>query len=116
MFRIECAIANIIQQLRHVHLVCGQRYPFLSQPSLGTVVGHLTEAPKITRDIKTMTWMFLLEPPPDGTVMLVWQPSQMGASFASDGYVWADAEQAFIEPRDNQGFVRAPISRFKVIN
>jgi hypothetical protein len=42
-----------------------------------------------------MHWTFL-EAPPDGTVMLTWQPlAHLGNNFASDGYVWADAEQAF---------------------
>ena len=42
-----------------------------------------------------MNWMFL-DAPAEGTVMLVWQPlAQLGTRFASDGYVWADGEQAF---------------------
>lgn len=42
-----------------------------------------------------MNWMFL-NAPADGSVMLVWQPlNQLGTQFASDGYVWADVEQAF---------------------
>lgn len=28
--------------------------------------------------------------------MLVWQPPQLGSAFASDGYVWADAETALV--------------------
>ena len=44
-----------------------------------------------------MNWMFL-DAPPDGSVMLVWQPSnQLGQRFASDGYVWADAENTFTQ-------------------
>ena len=41
-----------------------------------------------------MNWSFL-QPPQDGDVLLVWQPPQLGAREASDGYVWADAESAF---------------------
>ena len=50
-----------------------------------------------------MNWMFL-DAPPDGSVMLVWQPlNKMGTRFASDGYVWADAEQVLRHP--HQGYV-----------
>lgn len=55
-----------------------------------------------------MNWMFLLEPPQDGTMMLVWQPGQLGTQMASDGYVWADAESAFSQ--DKHGFVGILIS------
>lgn len=42
-----------------------------------------------------MHWTFL-DGPQDGTVMLTWQPlNHLGTNFASDGYVWADVEQAF---------------------
>ncbi|KAL9600758.1 MAG: hypothetical protein Q9219_002999 [cf. Caloplaca sp. 3 TL-2023] len=42
-----------------------------------------------------MTWTFV-DAPADGTSMLVWQPlAKLGTEFASDGYIWADAEQAF---------------------
>ncbi|KAI9869881.1 MAG: hypothetical protein M1830_004970, partial [Pleopsidium flavum] len=63
--------------------------------SLETVVEYLLQAPKITRELAAMNWMFL-NAPADGSVMLVWQPlNQLGTQFASDGYVWADVEQAF---------------------
>jgi Fungal domain of unknown function (DUF1750) len=63
--------------------------------SLDTVVGYLTEAPKIVHDLQPVVWQFL-EAPPDGTVLLVWQPlDYLGTNFASDGYVWGDAEHAF---------------------
>lgn len=41
-----------------------------------------------------MSWMYL-DCPPDGEVMLVWQPSQLRTQAASDGFIWADAESAF---------------------
>lgn len=42
-----------------------------------------------------MHWTFL-DGPQDGTVMLTWQSlNHLGTNFASDGYVWADAEQAY---------------------
>lgn len=63
--------------------------------SLDTVVSYLTEAPKIVHDLQPVVWQFL-EAPPDGTVLLVWQPlDYLGTNFASDGYVWGDAEHAF---------------------
>lgn len=58
-------------------------------------MGYLLEAPKIVRDLQPMQWQFL-ETPPDGTLMLTWQPLEyLGTNFASDGYIWADAEQIF---------------------
>lgn len=60
-----------------------------------TAVDYLLAAPGVVRELQPMHWMFL-DGPPDGTVMLVWQPlHHLGTNFASDGYVWADAEQAF---------------------
>ena len=52
-----------------------------------------------------MTWTYL-QGPSDGTVFLEWQPaSQRQSRFASDGYVWADAESAFT--MDVRGYVSA---------
>ena len=49
----------------------------------------------IVKERAAMNWMFL-DAPEDGTVMLVWQPlNQLGTQSATDGYIWADAEQAF---------------------
>ncbi|KAG8532653.1 uncharacterized protein KY384_002530 [Bacidia gigantensis] len=58
---------------------------------------HLLEAPKIVLGVSTMTWMAFLEPPRDGTLMLVWQSPRVN-QFASDGYLWADDERAFSQP------------------
>ena len=41
-----------------------------------------------------MSWMYM-DCPPDGEVMLLWQPSQLRIQAASDGFIWADAESAF---------------------
>lgn len=42
-----------------------------------------------------MSWAYL-QCPPDGAVFLSWQPlAQRGLRFASDGYVWADAESTY---------------------
>lgn len=93
------------------------RYPILTQVSLETVVEYLLQAPKITRELAAMNWMFL-NAPADGSVMLVWQPlNQLGTQFASDGYVWADVEQAFSS--EAKGYVcdlLDCIPRFTMIN
>jgi hypothetical protein len=53
------------------------------------------EAPKIVREVQPMQWQFI-ETPQDGTLMLTWQPLDlMATTFASDGYIWADAEHRF---------------------
>ena len=78
-----------------MHLVSKYRYPLINSITLDTVVGYLTEAPKIIHDIQPVQWQFL-DAPQDGSVLLVWQPLEyLETNFASDGYVWADVEQAF---------------------
>ncbi|EQL31527.1 hypothetical protein BDFG_06111 [Blastomyces dermatitidis ATCC 26199] len=80
------------QLLPHMHLVSNYRYPVMNNLSHDTAVEYLISAPKVVRELQTVHWMFL-DGPPDGTVMLVWQPlNHLGTTFASDGYVWADAE------------------------
>lgn len=38
----------------------------------------------------------MIETPADGTLMLTWQPLEyLGTNFASDGFIWADAEHVF---------------------
>ncbi|KAL4922855.1 hypothetical protein BDW62DRAFT_3863 [Aspergillus aurantiobrunneus] len=83
------------QLLPHMHLVSRNRYPLMHMMPTDTVVEYLLSAPKIVREAQPMHWTFL-DGPQDGTVMLTWQPlNHLGTNFASDGYVWADAEQAF---------------------
>lgn len=78
-----------------MHLISKHRYPVIPNPSLETIVSFLMEAPKIVRDLQPVQWQFL-DAPPDGSVLLTWQPMEyLGNNFASDGYVWADAEQSF---------------------
>ena len=89
--------------LPHIHLVSKGRYPTTNNPSLESIVSYLSEAPKIVRDVQPMQWQFL-DAPADGTLLLVWQPLEyMGTAFASDGYIYADAEQTF--KSDVRGFV-----------
>lgn len=72
--------------------------------ALDTVMGYLTEAPKIMHDLQPVVWQFI-DAPADGTVLLVWQPLEyVGTNFASDGYVWGDAENAFTS--EHNGYVR----------
>jgi hypothetical protein len=78
-----------------MHLVSRHRYPLMHMMPTDTVVEYLLSAPKIVREAQPMHWTFL-DGPQDGTVMLTWQPlNHLGTNFASDGYVWADVEQAF---------------------
>lgn len=75
-----------------------------------TAVEYLVSAPKVVRELQPMHWMFI-DGPPDGTVMLVWQPlNQLGTMFASDGYIWADAEQVYTTE------VRGYVSRYGPAN
>ncbi|BDD61085.1 hypothetical protein MAP00_006159 [Monascus purpureus] len=83
------------QLLPHMHLVSRYRYPLMHMLPTDTVVEYLLSAPKVVRELQPMHWTFI-DGPPDGTVMLTWQPlNHLGTNFASDGYVWADVEQSF---------------------
>ncbi|KAI9892085.1 MAG: hypothetical protein M1814_001791 [Vezdaea aestivalis] len=77
--------------LPHIHLVSSFRFPVTQHLNIEDALKKLIDAPTIVKDQAPMIWMFL-EAPPDGTVFLVWQASQLGIQFASDGYVWADQE------------------------
>lgn len=65
----------------------------MHRPNVNTILQHLVEAPRTVRDEASMTWKTLVEPQPDGKVMLVWQ-SRQKTDFATDGYVWLDAERS----------------------
>ncbi|KAK2740309.1 hypothetical protein FQN57_006189 [Myotisia sp. PD_48] len=83
------------QLLPHMHLVSSYRYPAMTTFSHETAVEYLLSATKVVRDLQPMHWM-MLDGPPDNTVVLTWQPlNHLGTNFASDGYVWADVEQAY---------------------
>ncbi|KAJ5935177.1 hypothetical protein N7466_004724 [Penicillium verhagenii] len=82
------------QLLPHMHLISHNRYPNMHMMPAETAVEYLTSAPRVCQQ-KPVHWT-LLDGPADGSVMLTWQPmAHLGNNFASDGYVWADAEQAF---------------------
>ncbi|EDU41290.1 conserved hypothetical protein [Pyrenophora tritici-repentis Pt-1C-BFP] len=82
-------------QLPHVHLISSYRFP--TQPGLQApqALEYLIKGPQIVRDTSPVAWTFLSAPPPDGTVILTWQSPRMGNNFASDGMVWADAENVY---------------------
>ncbi|PCG99302.1 Protein of unknown function DUF1750 [Penicillium occitanis (nom. inval.)] len=83
------------QLVPHMHLVSRNRYPAMTALPTETVLDYLLAAPKVVREMYPMSWTFL-DGPQDGTTLLAWQPlGHLGTTFASDGYVWADAEQAF---------------------
>ena len=89
-----------------MHLVSSYRYPLMSSLTTETALEYLLSAPKVVRDLQPMHWKFL-DGPPDGTVMLVWQPlNHLGTNFASDGYVWADVEQVYTT--EARGYVWLP--------
>lgn len=66
----------------------------LTNPNIEQIVNYLVEAPKVMREVAPVQWQYL-DGPPDGSMFLVWQPLEMQTSFASDGYVWSDAETPF---------------------
>lgn len=89
-----------------MHLVSSYRYPLMSSLANETALDYLLSAPKVVRDLQPMHWKFL-DGPPDGTVMLIWQPlNHLGTNFASDGYVWADVEQVYTT--ESRGYVWLP--------
>jgi hypothetical protein len=78
-----------------MHLVSRNRYPNMHMMPPETAVEYLASAPRVCQS-QPMHWTFL-DGPGDGTVMLTWQPlAHMGNNIASDGYVWADAEQGHV--------------------
>ncbi|KAJ6017095.1 hypothetical protein N7451_000474 [Penicillium sp. IBT 35674x] len=82
------------QLLPHMHLVSHHPFPKMHMMPAETAVEYLASAPRLFQQ-KPVHWT-LLDGPTDGTVMLTWQPmAHLGNNFASDGYVWADQEQAF---------------------
>ncbi|KAL6710581.1 hypothetical protein ACN47E_008629 [Coniothyrium glycines] len=83
------------QLLQHVHLISSYRFPSLPNLQPAQALDHLIKGPQIVRDTSPVSWNYFSTPPPDGSILLAWQPPRMGTHFASDGMIWADAEQAF---------------------
>ncbi|KAI9662512.1 MAG: hypothetical protein M1821_008679 [Bathelium mastoideum] len=80
--------------LPHVHLVSRQSYPVMQQASLDVVTDFLSKAPTVTKEVAPMFWTYL-NAPPDGSIILTWQPPNRGEMFGTDGYIWADSEHNF---------------------
>lgn len=81
--------------MSHVHLVSSFRYPNVSRLDLNEVAKWLMSAPQIARQQSPVFWTYL-DKPPDGTVLLTWQPLQrLNVTFATDGYIWAPPEQVY---------------------
>ncbi|KAF2259453.1 DUF1750-domain-containing protein [Lojkania enalia] len=81
--------------LPHVHLVSTYRFPTLPSLQPAHALEHLIKGPTIVKDTSSVAWTYFAIPPPDGTVLLTWQPPRLGNQFASDGLVWADAEMDY---------------------
>jgi hypothetical protein len=85
-------------------LVSSYRFPTLPGLQPAQALEYLIKGPQITRDTSPVAWTYFPSPPPDGTVILTWQPPRMGTMLASDGMVWADAESAY--DMNVRGYVR----------
>jgi Fungal domain of unknown function (DUF1750) len=97
-----------------MHLVSMYRYPIMNILPADSILDYLASASKVVRELQPMYWTFL-DGPQDGTTMLTWQPlNHLGTNFASDGYVWADAEQAYTF--DTRGYVRLQRTEVAVDN
>ncbi|KAF2853948.1 DUF1750-domain-containing protein [Plenodomus tracheiphilus IPT5] len=81
--------------LQHVHLVSSYRFPALPALQPAQALEYLIKGPQITRDTSPVAWTYFPSPPPDGTIILTWQPPRMATQFASDGMIWADVEQMY---------------------
>ncbi|KAF2001444.1 DUF1750-domain-containing protein [Amniculicola lignicola CBS 123094] len=83
------------QLLSHVHLVSTFRYPIHPSLQPAAALEYLIKGPQIVNDTQPVAWTYFASPPPDGTILLTWQPPRAGTSFASDGLVWADPEMVY---------------------
>ncbi|KAL5120926.1 hypothetical protein ACEQ8H_001114 [Pleosporales sp. CAS-2024a] len=81
--------------LPHVHLISSYRFPTLPSLQPAEALEYLIKGPQIVRDTSPVAWTYLDSPPPDGSVLLAFQPPRMGTQLASDGMVWADAETTY---------------------
>ncbi|KAI0889134.1 DUF1750-domain-containing protein [Annulohypoxylon maeteangense] len=90
--------------LPHVHLISTYRYTLKARVEPNEVTNWLMQAPKIARDTAPFFWTYL-DRPENGNIFLTWQPSQqMGANFASDGFIWPPQEQ-FMQQEVGNGVI-----------
>ena len=78
-----------------MHLRSRHQYPVHQQLGFNNILEYLSNARQVVRNVAPMQWQFLTCPP-DGSLMLVWQPVEE-QGFGTDGYVWGDAETTFSE-------------------
>lgn len=93
------------QLLHHLHALCVMKYPLYQSLQPELLVDMLLKTPAVVQQY-TFAWS-MIEPPPPGSLMLSWHPPAMGTSCASDGYVWADAEN--VHTVDVKGYVCLPV-------
>ncbi|KEQ72125.1 DUF1750-domain-containing protein, partial [Aureobasidium namibiae CBS 147.97] len=84
------------EQLPHVHLISGHKYPFSPQLSIDGAYSYLFDAPKVVKQVAPMSWQYI-SAPQDGTVFLTWIGGRMQNQFPTDGYVWVDPEQRYTQ-------------------
>lgn len=88
----------------HLHLISAHQYPRFQQLQPDQAYTFLRQAPELVKLRRPVAWTFIA-PPDDGTTFLEWIPPQRERNYASDGYVWADAERGY-EREYEQFFVR----------
>ncbi|KAF2115501.1 hypothetical protein BDV96DRAFT_493350 [Lophiotrema nucula] len=81
--------------LPHVHLVSSYRFATLPNIQPAYALEHLIKGPQIVKDTSPVAWTYFATPPPDGTLLMTWQPPRLQTQFASDGLVWADPEMEY---------------------
>jgi Fungal domain of unknown function (DUF1750) len=74
----------------------------MANPSLDQIIQFLRTAPHIAKEAKPVSWK-LIAPPNTGDMFLEYIAKHRESQFASDGYVWIDAER-YME-RDLQEYV-----------
>lgn len=80
-----------------MHLICSYRYPIQSHLGPEDALNALIQAPRIVNEMSPMAWTYFNQAPSDGQLFLAWQPPRMQKGFATDGYIWADQEQQFLQ-------------------
>lgn len=80
-----------------MHLISSFRYPVQSHLGPEAALNALLQAPRIVNEMSPMAWTYFNQAPSDGQLFLAWQPPRMQKGFATDGYIWADQEQQFLQ-------------------
>ncbi|TLD35128.1 DUF1750-domain-containing protein [Venturia nashicola] len=80
-----------------MHLISSYRYPVQAHLMPEEALNALLQAPRIVNEMSTVAWTYFNQAPSDGHLFLAWQPPRMQKSFATDGYIWADQEQQYLQ-------------------